>query len=163
MKLLGSLCILLSCGWLLLRWQKNQREEQLLRRCLLEKLQDTEQTALNFGRPLPEIFRGYAVAGDCCAPFFAALCRSLAAEPEYPLAYHWTRSLRELPEPLQPLLQSLAQALDAEGETLQKALRLTAEELRHFDRERRKLQPQRQQLQTTLYVSAAALLIILLL
>ena len=163
MKLLGSFCILLGCGWMLLSWQKDRREERQLRCLLLEKLRETERAVLHFSRPIPDLFLEFSRMDDACSFCFRQFCQSLAAQPDRPLSYHWEQALTKLPAALQPLLQPLSQGLDAEQEPLSRALQLAIEELQCYDRERRKGQQQRQQLQTTLYFSAAALLIILLL
>lgn len=161
MKAAGALLVLLGAGgWCLLR----RREGMLpvrLGQALLEDLAVLEYQVRVCRTPLPELLEGLS-AGLGAQWLWTPLLEQVREERE-PLPQCWRRAAAALPPPLDRLLVPLGETLPAGGERLRAAVEETREEMSRFLREEAARQASQGRITAALCLSAACLVILVLL
>ena len=162
MKALGIWCIL-SVGVLsMLLYLKEQARQKNLRHQLLTFLLLMQGEIRYRQTPLPSLFRRFAQEPGSAGSFFAAVGKSLEADPDRPLSRHWLGALDCLPREQQEWMERLGRSLDGDEQSIQKALDLAIRELEEQKRQREQEQRGKARLWCGLCFSAACLLILLL-
>ena len=117
------------------------------------------ETAIRWQRmPLPQVFQTLA-RRECCGPYFEKMANML--QSNIPLQTAWEKAFRNIPCGGGDILCRIA--LEGDGERLEGALRSAREELTVLCRRREETDRQRGRVRAAAVLSAACLLIILLL
>lgn len=165
-RALGALLVLAGGGGLSLLTVQARRREIAAAGELLYALHRLERSVRCEKRPLPPLFRALAeeTSGEG-RRFFTALTRRWEAEPETPLPQLWCAesAALALPEEGRRVWRELGRRLAGDGESLEGALRLAAEELEELRRGLERALPQTRRLSAAVCLSAAAFLLVLLL
>lgn len=165
MKTAGILFIIwAAAGWYLLR-RKQETLSLRLGQALLDDLLQFRYQVCIHRVSLPAILSGILTSGLGAAYFWMPLRHMIEAKPNgsrRSLPQCWMETAMNLPEPLSHILSSLGPFVPAGGDVLGKAIDEAREELTGFLRGERERQAMAGRLTAALCLSAACLLILVL-
>ena len=157
-RIIGGGLILLAAVYGLWSAGRYRRQRQALLWSLVEALGYME-TAIRWQRmPLPQVFQTLA-RRECCGPYFERVAGMLQSNT--PLQCAWEKVFRDVPCGGGDILCRIA--LEGDGERLEGALRSAREELAALCRHREEAERQQGRVRAAAVLSAACLVIILLL
>ena len=162
MKLWGAFFVFLSGCGIGAAYLLEQQRKRNSGRALLRQLYRME-TAVRFDRvPLPRLLEAFAAEPAESARFFRAAAEALRLRPDASLAAAFAAALPQLPAELREPMRQLGEELDGDEESVLKGIRRSVETLERIGRQLEESRRGKERLFCGVCLSAACLLILLL-